>query len=778
LRNREAARYARWSAMAAGAIALIAIGIYVERDNRQARIRRAAPKAVPATVQQQSAQFSFSKVDQDRTIFTVRASHATQYKDENRALLEDVWITVYGRDGSRNDNIHTHECSYAPDSGDVRCEGEVTIDMRSAAQPAAKSGQPTADQLDVTTSNLSFNRNTGEASTPAAVDFRFPSGTGHGTGASYSSQDGVVRIERAVEFEMAPSEQTSGMPAIASGSSLEIRRKDRTVVLAGPATVKEGARQIAADTISIELDPSFHAQHIVASGHPQVRAAEAHSTIAVTADRFEAFLNPAGWIARIVADGNVAGIRQSPAGADHFSAKRVEFAMIPSRNLVDQMTATGGVMAELHQGAEAHDLRTDSMRLKFSAPPGASSSANAASGSIDQQHVESAETLAPATIESKGPKDSMTLQAKQFVAQIGPDNRLDKLIGHSGVEVHRTAGNSPVQTVTASEMVAKFDAHGEWETVDETGNVHFQQADRQATAARANIVRPTDTITLDGSPVISDSMSRTTAANVTINQTSGDLHASGGVISTYTASAQNDAVGLGSGPAHVSADSLAGSVNAGHVTYWGHARLWQGDSVLESEQIEIWRDDKRLKASGHVVAVFPQASGPLTALPGAPAAKPAKDSSPSKPTLWKIKAPSLTYLNDQGKAHLEGGVFASSDQGSLESQTLDAFLGPPASSAPTPAAASTPLGGARQLNRVLALGNVIVREGDRRGTAEQADYTAADGKFVLSGGQPTISNASSDTTTGHSLTFFVANDTILVDSQEGSRTVTKHRVEK
>jgi hypothetical protein len=53
-----------------------------------------------------------------------------------------------------------------------------------------------------------------------------------------------------------------------------------------------------------------------------------------------------------------------------------------------------------------------------------------------------------------------------------------------------------------------------------------------------------------------------------------------------------------------------------------------------------------------------------------------------------------------------------------------------------------------------------------------------DQKFVLSGGEPTIIDANSDTTTGHSLTFFVANDTILIDSQEGLRTLTKHRVEK
>jgi lipopolysaccharide export system protein LptA len=73
---------------------------------------------------------------------------------------------------------------------------------------------------------------------------------------------------------------------------------------------------------------------------------------------------------------------------------------------------------------------------------------------------------------------------------------------------------------------------------------------------------------------------------------------------------------------------------------------------------------------------------------------------------------------------------------------------------------------------------VVVRQADRRGTGEQAEYTAADQKFVLSGGQPTFTNASNDTTTGRSLTFFVASDTILVDSQEGVRTITKHRVEK
>ena len=120
---------------------------------------------MPASVEQQSNEFSFSKVEQDRTLFTVRASRATQYKDENRALLQDVWITIYGRDGKRDDNIHTSECSYEPKSGNVVCQGAVQMDL-AAADPAQ--GQASERQLQVTTRNLSFNRDSGEASTAAA----------------------------------------------------------------------------------------------------------------------------------------------------------------------------------------------------------------------------------------------------------------------------------------------------------------------------------------------------------------------------------------------------------------------------------------------------------------------------------------------------------------------------------------------------------------------------------------------------------------------------------
>ena len=97
---------------------------------------------------------------------------------------------------------------------------------------------------------------------------------------------------------------------------------------------------------------------------------------------------------------------------------------------------------------------------------------------------------------------------------------------------------------------------------------------------------------------------------------------------------------------------------------------------------------------------------------------------------------------------------ATSLQGSLTSRSLDLFLSAPgASQNASPAGAGLPTG--RQLNRVVALGDVVVRQGDRQGVAEQAEYTAAEEKFVLSGGQPTLIDNASATTTGRSLTFLL-----------------------
>jgi lipopolysaccharide export system protein LptA len=127
----------------------------------------------------------------------------------------------------------------------------------------------------------------------------------------------------------------------------------------------------------------------------------------------------------------------------------------------------------------------------------------------------------------------------------------------------------------------------------------------------------------------------------------------------------------------------------------------------------------------------------------------------------------LTYWEAESRARIEQNARVDSQQGSIQADRIDMFF------------SSAGAGNAtKQLSRAVATGDVAVHQEDRRGTSNRAEYTASEGKFVLSEGKPTLYSSTGDTTTGRQLTFYFADDRIVVDSEEGSKTVTLHRVEK
>ena len=52
-------------------------------------------------------------------------------------------------------------------------------------------------------------------------------------------------------------------------------------------------------------------------------------------------------------------------------------------------------------------------------------------------------------------------------------------------------------------------------------------------------------------------------------------------------------------------------------------------------------------------------------------------------------------------------------------------------------------------------------------------YMAADDKYVLTGGRPSIFDAEHGVTTGDSLTFYNRSDTVLVGSESSAPTLTQ-----
>ena len=191
MNRQQAARYARWSAGVAILLVAITAGVYLQRSWRAMIERRKAPPPVPSSVERQISALTFSKVEQDRTLFTVQASKSTEFKGSLEDLLEDVQITIFGPRGLRHDTIHTSRCRYSRDRGGITCAGDVSIDLLSAEDAAriARGDATAAGRLRVETSGVSFDRESGKASTSQAVHFIFPGGDGQSVGVEYDTNE-------------------------------------------------------------------------------------------------------------------------------------------------------------------------------------------------------------------------------------------------------------------------------------------------------------------------------------------------------------------------------------------------------------------------------------------------------------------------------------------------------------------------------------------------------------------------------------------------------------
>jgi len=194
VRTSEAARYARWSVTVAAAIAALTFSVYLYRAWEARQERRRAPAPALPGVERQSSALAFSKVEKKQTIFTVRASRSTEFSANGENLLEDVQITIFGRDGNRHDSLLTRSCEYQKDSGNIRCGGKVKMELESAQDVGRTDAS--ARRARVETSNVTFERDSGLAQTSEPVTFALPRCHGQALGATYDSDSGVLRLAR------------------------------------------------------------------------------------------------------------------------------------------------------------------------------------------------------------------------------------------------------------------------------------------------------------------------------------------------------------------------------------------------------------------------------------------------------------------------------------------------------------------------------------------------------------------------------------------------------
>jgi lipopolysaccharide export system protein LptA len=811
-------RLRRLLAATAVLLTLVVAGMYFYARSRATNVLKQIPGKIGYDIKQTASGFQFSKSDGKRTLFTVQASNVKQFKLDGNAELHNVSIVLYGRDSSRFDQIYGDDFAFNQKTGDVIAKGDVQIDLVANPAGLASPDQTTPKELKnpihLKTHDLVFNKDSGNAMTAARVEFQTPQATGWAVGVKYAGKSNTLTLSSQIHLVL-----TGPHAAVIEAERGTITNDPRQIILDHPRLSRiDGTVQ--SDRAVFYLGRENQVERVLATGNvtTETRTQDA-KRLAVAANRNSA-----------VADQPLPSEMRS-------RADQAEFLLEGKQNLLHTAIMTGNVHIEqtgpqpmqgeagrvIFDFAGQNELQKvhalDAVRLIQNAvaenrpvaqgiaagPQDFDLAASAIDFTVAQGHIlEHAVTSGAAqiTIVQAGQAQAEQAQANQanpaaqrtvvtagtFQAQFASSdgrNHLASIHGSPNARIVNSTPGQPDRVSTSESVDASFLPQGGIDSIIQQGNVAYtdgQQPEKrmQAWAGSARYTPADQMLVLSGNPRVANGGMATTAKTIRINRGTGDALAQGDVKSTYSElKEQPDGALLASAsPIHVTAQSMTANNNPGIALYTGNARLWQDANIIEAPTIQFDRDRRFVTAQGQpthpvqTILVPAKKAGAETA-PSAKKSfeKRSKDSSLAASSPISITAAKLTYADSERRVHYEGGVSAQSSAFTASAQTVDAYL-----LSRTQTSNNQSFAGPGQLDRMVAQGNVVVQQPKRRAQGQKLVYTAADDKFVLTGGPPSIFDAEQGKITGVSLTFFRTDDRVLVEGAASTPVVTQTRV--
>src|SRR5580692_3879083 len=799
-------RLRRWLIVIAVLFTATVAGMYFYARMRQRNVLKELPNKIGIDIKQTAAGFQFSKSDGKRTLFTVQAGSLKQFQLDGSAELHNVSIVLYGRDSSRFDQIYGDDFSYDKKSGNVTAHGEVQIDLEPnpSGQTGPDQGTPKElkNPIHLRTKDLIFNQTSGDASTTARVDFRTPQVTGWAVGVQYSGKANTLTLISQIHV-------TLGGPGAATlfATHGRITHDPHEVVLENTRVQREDGT-MEAEEATFFLGPENEVQRVLATGNVNAESnGQEADQMRARADQADLSLTGKQNLVRtatLTGNVHVERIGSQPMQGD---AGRAVLDFL-GRNQLQKVHATDGV--HLAQHADSTNAPATNASAPASQPQNFDLTAPIVDFFVaDGRRLDHAETsgtaqitISPSRTPSSAnaqPPTHTVITANRFNARFSAtsdgSSRLTSIHGAPDAKIVNLTPGLPDRVSTSQTLDAAFLPQGGIASVTQQGTVAYNdgQVPSKRTQAWADkaLYTPADRIlVLTGSPRVAEGGMVTTAKTIRINRATDDAFAEEDVKSTYSELQEqpNGALLASASPIHVTAATMTAHNSPAVALYRGNARLWQDANLVEAPSIQFDRDRRFLVAQGTAaqpvstvlvqaklpqpVKAQPDNATPSKAQAGAkPKAKTKSEEKPAEDDPVSITSARLTYSDAERLAHYEGGVAAKGTSFTASSGTMDAYLRPRSQTS-----SNQSLAGPGQLDHLVAKSNVIVKQPTRRAEGKTLVYTAADDKFVLTGGPPSIFDAERGKITGVSLTSFRGDDRVLVEGEASTPVVTQTRV--
>ncbi len=804
----------------AGVLLVIALGVFLGTARFRNRfIRKDLPQKLGLNIQEEANGFVYTHEVRGRTLYKIRASKQIQLKRDGKVFLQlhEVNIELYAEDGSRVDRIAGDEFEYDPNSGIAKAVGPVEITLMKPTIAPAIAPKATADrmlapkqqntplasaahsaaggEIQVKTSGLIFDRNSGQASTAERVEFTLTEGSGSAMGANYNAHDGLLVLDHAVQLQV----QRGSDPVNMTAQHAVFHRDDQVCELVS-ALVRYRKDVSSATEARVYFRDDGSAEHLLADKGFQL--------VTATGGRLAA---PTGTLDFDEHNQPLHGHLQGGVTIDSDNKGRKIHGTSPTMDLA---FASQGVLrsAHLERGVQiVSDDETASAQgplhthRTWMSPVADLTFRNAGKGRIEPEtiHGTGGVSVAATSRRGDGPATPEKLSADDVSGEFGANGALTKLIGRGHTAIAETTANGTQEAMNGDALEAHLAAAAnapetsgsrpgqemQIETATMNGNVVLteqppakagvEQAVMRATAGHAVYDNAGQWLHLTESPRVTDGGLELTAEKLNVSQESGDAFAQGNVKATWigeapgarrdNSSTRSVNANFGAqGPTHVIAESAELQHSTGAATFRGNARLWQQGNSVVAPVIVLDRTRQTLvaqttSAKSPVQVVMVSATA---AVPGAEGSQKPKD-----PSVIRVRGGDLKYSSAERKAVMRAGVagrvVSNTADATTISNELELTLLPPGNHAGKD-------GEAAQVDRMTSTGHVEISSESRHGTGEQLVYTSDTGNYVLTGTAatpPKLTDPTHGTVTGQALIFNSRDDSVSIEG-DGRKTTT------
>ena len=220
-------RRTRWLFLAAILAIVVSVGAtYVKRKAGFLRDALPPPKPLDEGINAQSQKWTYGDFKGTEQRVFIQAGSMRQIKDTSAVELEDVELHLFHKEATEYDLVRCAKAQFDPNAKTLFSDGQVEITRNVPVE-----GPQTGHIVKIHSSGVTFESESGKATTDRKASFEFDQGGGTSVGAEYDPQERQLHLKSQVSLDWRGKTPESVPMHIEAGEAYYLEKESKVVLI-------------------------------------------------------------------------------------------------------------------------------------------------------------------------------------------------------------------------------------------------------------------------------------------------------------------------------------------------------------------------------------------------------------------------------------------------------------------------------------------------------------------------------------------------------------------